>query len=113
MLDEADEIFTVDGLALGTPVTAMDEPRQCTMVVAMIYAASEQPSTLVIIINQVVCLVLGSLEMGSLMYMSEMELNTHCQRHHGCSLSWNHRRSSSSHGAEASCLGSWGDTARH
>jgi len=48
MLDEADEIFTVDGLALGTPVTAMDEPRQCIMDVAMIHAASEQPSTLVI-----------------------------------------------------------------
>lgn len=43
--DEADEIFAVDGLDLGVPVTAPDEPRRCIMDVATIRAASERPLT--------------------------------------------------------------------
>jgi len=43
--DEADEIFAVDGLDLGTPVTAPDEPRRVIMDVATIRAASERPLT--------------------------------------------------------------------
>jgi hypothetical protein len=43
--DEADEIFAVDGLDLGAPVTAPDEPRRYIMDVATIRAASEQPLT--------------------------------------------------------------------
>jgi hypothetical protein len=43
--DEADEIFAVDGLDLGTPVTAPDEPRRSIMDVGSIRAASERPLT--------------------------------------------------------------------
>ena len=45
MYDEADEIFAVDGLDLGAPVTAPDEPRRCIMDVATIRTASERPLT--------------------------------------------------------------------
>jgi hypothetical protein len=40
--DEADEIFAVDGLDLGTPVSAPDEPRRSIMDVDSIRAASER-----------------------------------------------------------------------
>ncbi len=43
--DEADEIFAVDGLDLGAPVTAPDEPRRGFMDVATIRAATERPLT--------------------------------------------------------------------
>ena len=43
--DEADEIFAVDGLDLGVPVTAPDEPRRGFMDVATIRAATERPLT--------------------------------------------------------------------
>ena len=43
--DEADEIFAVDGLDLGAPVTAPDEPRRGVMDVATVRTASERPLT--------------------------------------------------------------------
>jgi len=43
--DEADEIFSVDGLDLGAPVAATDEPKRRIMDVATIRAASERPPT--------------------------------------------------------------------
>jgi len=43
--DEADEIFAVDGLDLGVPITAPDKPRRCVADVAAIRPGSERPPT--------------------------------------------------------------------
>ena len=43
--DEEDEIFAVDGLDLGVPITAADKPRRCMMDPATICATGGQPLT--------------------------------------------------------------------
>ena len=40
-------------------------------------------------LSRLSCAWMVALEMGSLLYTSEMELSTYHQRHYGCSLSWN------------------------